>query len=319
METAVVVLITYLSLLVINLTYISLVVFPAIALTFIAALSVELHCQSRSQGDDNGDANSGCTTTGTDKDEKAVKKAEELKAISVVPYWVLCVMGQFRHAVDKYAVSHFLLFLSSTLGALTLMMVRLPSGIAPGVAPASELLRKASIVVLLVTVHTVAAESLGKDVILFCMPEFVPVLLWFSVHLDRGSSIISVDKIKSCKSWLVVLSAVVAAVFAYLGASMGESGLSRCTRALVSCGISGLLIYYVVFMLRQWPGQAGMATPSLEETTQLLRFWANALLIAAAALTVFTSLAAARLGLYEPTVAALAKLFDEYVMNNQDC
>lgn len=76
---------------------------------------------------------------------------------------------------------------------------------------------------LLVTVHTVAAESLGKDVILFCMPEFVPVLLWFSVHLDRCSSITNVDKIKSCKRWLVVLSAVdVAAVFAYLGASMGE-------------------------------------------------------------------------------------------------
>lgn len=56
-------------------------------------------------------------------------------------------------------------------------------------------------------------------------------------------------------------------------------------------------MYYAVFMLRQWPahGTAKATVSCLEEAAQLLKFWADALLVVAAALLVPTSLAAVRL------------------------
>lgn len=302
-DAAVVVLIYYVSLLKINLSYIWLAIFPFMVLVFIGALCNELSHQSGSQRRDNGEAHSRSIRTGTTGND------------AEIPYLALCLIGRYCRD-DSFIVSQFLLFLSSTLGALTLMMARLAptaTGVAPGIATASELLRKASLVVLLVTVHTMAAEFLGEDVVLFCLPELVPVLLWFSLHVDRGSSIINVDEIKSRKNWLIALGAVLAPAFAYLAPSMDESVLSWCTRTSVSFGVSGLLISYVVFMLCQWPGQAGTVTTTLKEAVQLLKFWANVLLIAAAVLLVFTSLAAARLGLHGPRVATLAKSFDDYV------
>lgn len=69
--------------------------------------------------------------------------------------------GHFR--TESLAVSQFLLFLTTTLGALMLMLKRLPAGgVAPGVAAASELLRKASLVVLLVTVHAMAGRRVAR-------------------------------------------------------------------------------------------------------------------------------------------------------------
>lgn len=52
-----------------------------------------------------------------------------------------------------------------------------------------------------------------------------------------------------------------------------------------------------VFMLRQWPahGTAKATVSCLEEAAQLLKFWADALLVVAAALLVPMSLAAVRL------------------------
>ncbi|KAF0920801.1 hypothetical protein E2562_037218 [Oryza meyeriana var. granulata] len=194
--------------------------------------------------------------------------------MAVVPYWLLRTMGQF-HGGDSFAVSQFLLFLGSTLGALALMVARLAwlTGAAPGLAPASELLRRATLVVLLVTAHAVAAELLGADaVVLLCLPELAPALLWFSLHLDRGFSAVTAIDIKTHRNGFFVVAAAAVAVIAYLAASMDERGLSVCTMTMVSGGVSGLLFRCVVLVLGQWPGQAETATASLMEVVQLLKF-----------------------------------------------
>lgn len=297
-ETAIVVVISYMSLLIVNWSYIWLVVFPVTAIGFIAALCSELSHQStgsQRQSDD-GEAGAGR------------KLAEGLEAAALVPYWALCVIGQL-HA-DKFAVSQFLLFFSFMLGALTMMMSRLAlTGAADGgVAPASELLRKASLVVLLVAVHAVAAELLGENVLLFCLPEIAPVLLWFSVRLDGdgGAGVITAAaEIKLEGRVLAVLGAAPASALALLANYMDESVLFYwITKALVSCGVSGLLVYYLVFLLCQWPGQDGTTTPFGKEAAKLLMFWANVLLIAASTLLFTFLLVAAGVVLQEPMAAA---------------
>ncbi|XP_062198264.1 uncharacterized protein LOC133900979 [Phragmites australis] len=313
-ETAVVVVISYVSLLIVNWSYIWLAVFPVIAVWFIVALHNKLNRQSKPQQHDDGEAGAG--SGGNREGGEEMKKAEGQEAAALVPYWVLCVMGQF-HIADNFAVSQFLLFFSFILGALTLMMKRLAlTGATPGVAPASVLLRKASLVVLLVAVHAAAAELLGEDVVLFILPELAPVLLWFSIHLDHGdSSIITADKIQSHRNVITILRAAAVVFFAFLAVYMDEFVLSWCTKVLVSCGVSGLLVYYVVFMLCQWPGQDSTTTPFVEPV-KLLMFWANVLLIAAAALLLFTYLAAVWLGAHESLVASPAKFFNDYVIRS---
>jgi len=286
------------SLLIVNWSYIWLVVFPVTAIGFIAALCSELSHQStgsQRQGDD-GEAGAGR------------KLAEGLEAAALVPYWALCMIAQLH--IDKFAVSQFLLFFSFMLGALTMMMSRLVlTGAADGgVAPASELLRKASLVVLLVAVHAVAAELLGENVLLFCLPEIAPVLLWFSVRLDGdgGAGVITAAaEIKLEGRVLAVLGAAPASALALLANYMDESVLFYwITKALVSCGISGLLVYYLVFLLCQWPGQDGTTTPFGKEAAKLLMFWANVLLIAASTLLFTFLLVAAGVVLQEPMAAA---------------
>uniref|UniRef100_A0A0A9B1L5 Uncharacterized protein n=1 Tax=Arundo donax TaxID=35708 RepID=A0A0A9B1L5_ARUDO len=169
-EMTVVVMISYVSLLIVNWSYIWLAAFPVIAIGFIVALFNKLNRQSGSQKDDGGEA-------GGD-----IQKAEGQVAAALVPYWELCVMGQF-HIADNFAVSQFLLFFSFMLGALTLTMTRLAlEGASPWVVLAAVLLRKATLVVLLVAVHAVAAELLGDSVVLFVLPELASVILCFSIH-----------------------------------------------------------------------------------------------------------------------------------------
>uniref|UniRef100_A0A0E0JI64 Uncharacterized protein n=1 Tax=Oryza punctata TaxID=4537 RepID=A0A0E0JI64_ORYPU len=300
MDTAVVVLLSYLSLLKINLSYIWLAVFPSITLAFIAALfNEELR---------------GAVDEEEEDDRRRKDHWLKLKAMAVVPYWVLCAMGQF-HGGDSFAVSQFLLFLGSTLGALALMVARLSrlAGAAAGLAPASELLRRATLVVMLVTAHAVAAELLGEaTVVLLCLPELAPALFWFSLHLDGGSSpAVTINSIKPHRN---VLSVLAVAVVAYLAAAMGERGLSVCTITMVSCGVSGLLVRCVVLMLCQWPGQAETAsTASLMEVVRVLKFWGNSLLAGAATLLLLVLLTAFRLCLHEPMFATVAKCFSDYI------
>ncbi|BAD53090.1 hypothetical protein [Oryza sativa Japonica Group] len=189
----IVVVISYATLLVIDVRFIVLAVFPFIALAFIAALCVALiRAEADNGGEPGASSSSASSAAATDREGNknttttAAEEAEQLTAIA-------------------------------TLGALVLMLTRLSwlydAGVAPGVAPASPF-----------------------------------------TSIDRSSTVITVDTIKSNRNGLVVfLGAGAVAGFGYLAASMDEHGVSRCAMTSVSCVVSGLLVYYAVFMLRQWP------------------------------------------------------------------
>lgn len=286
-DTGVLVITSYLLLLDINWSFVSLAIFPIMAITFIGALYFKLNRCT-------GDIGRKVTPQSCMVDEKTIKTPVELEIIVVVTFGALLVMDQLDDdAAMGFAISQFLLFLSSTVAALTRMIMNLPSDLFPGSAPASELLHKTLLLLLLVMAHTLAAEWLGEDVVLFCMPEIFPVLLWFSLHLDRPrhSPLINVDKMKPYMKEIIALCAlVVATLFAYLVNSMDVSGLSWCTRIMVSCGVSGVLTYYLVFMLRYWHSpwqkEAAAAGSSKDDvpSSGMLKFLADALLITAALL-----------------------------------
>ncbi|EAY90615.1 hypothetical protein OsI_12215 [Oryza sativa Indica Group] len=87
-DTAVVVVISYMSLLVINVNFIVLAVFPFIALAFIGALGRGSVIGGRVNGGKPGTSSS--TGVAHEEGKTTTEEAEQLKAISVVPYWVLC-------------------------------------------------------------------------------------------------------------------------------------------------------------------------------------------------------------------------------------
>lgn len=300
-DTAVLVIISYLLLLGINLSFAWLAIFPVMAIVFIQALYLKLNRRKVTPGS-------------STVDEKSVKTPVELQIIVVATFGALLVMDQLNDdAAVGFSISQFLLFLSSTVAALTRMMMKLPADPFPGSAPASELLHKTLLLLLLVTVHTMAVEWLGEDVVLFCMPEVAPVLLWFSLHLHRPrhSPLISVDKMKPHMKETISLCALMAApLFAYLVNSMDVSGLSWCTRIMVSCGVSGVLTYYLVFMLHHWPcpgqRQAGSSKDGVP-SSGMLKFWAEALLMAAALLLLLWYLVSVRLGLQQSLVGTLCR------------
>ncbi|KAE8780713.1 hypothetical protein D1007_46003 [Hordeum vulgare] len=300
-DTAVLVIISYLLLLGINLSFAWLAIFPVMAIVFIRALFLKLNRRKVTPGSSN-------------VDEKSVETPVELQIIVVATFGALLVMDQLDDdAAVGFSISQFLLFLSSTVAALTRMMMKLPTDPFPGSAPASELLHKTLLLLLLVTVHTVAVEWLGEDVVLFCLPEVAPVLLWFSLHLDRPhhSPLITGDKMKSHWKVIIALCSLVAPpLFAYLVNSMDVSGLSWCTRIMVSCGVSGVLTYYLVFMLRYWPwsGNKHVHAGSSKDdvpSSGMLKFWAEALLMAAAVLLLLRYLVSVRLGLQQSLVGTL--------------
>ncbi|PWZ33034.1 hypothetical protein Zm00014a_020373 [Zea mays] len=282
-ETATAVVISYVSLLKISWSYIWLVLFPIVGIGFIVALCKELSHEdeaggSQEQEQSNEGKGEGEATT------SSWEKVEGLAAVAMLPYWALLIMDLFHP--DKFAVSQFLLFLSFMLGALTMMMTRLvETGRAiahRGIVPASELLWKASLVVLLVAVHAVAAELLGENALLLCMPEILPVLLWLSVRLDTAD-----DRIKLVldSNLLPAAPPVVLAMLA-----TGEPLLYWYRKALLSCVVSALLTFYVYFMLCQWPGgqrDRTLTGSSLQHAVIHLKSWAKVLLKAVAVLLIF--------------------------------
>ncbi|XP_044343660.1 uncharacterized protein [Triticum aestivum] len=307
-DTVVLVIISYLLLLDINSSFVSLAIFPIMAITFIGALYFKLNRCT-------GDIGRKVTPQSSMVDENTIKTPMELEIIVVVTFGALLVMDQLDDGADTgFAFTQFLLFLSSIVAALTRMMMKLPPGPFPGSAPASELLRKTLLILLLVTAHTLAAEWLGEDVVVFCMPEVIPVLLWYSLHLVRPhqNPIISVDKMKPHMKGLIALSTlVVFPLFAYMVNSMDVSGLSWCTRIMVSCGVSGVLTYYLVFMLRywHWPWQKEAAASGSSKddvpSSGMLKFLADALLITTTLLLLLSYMVSVRLGLRPSLVGTL--------------
>ncbi|KAM3198519.1 hypothetical protein ACQJBY_073575 [Aegilops geniculata] len=287
-DTCVLVIMSYLLLLDISMSFIWLAILPLSAIVFTQALYFKL---SHVTSDTRGKVTPGSSNVG----EKTVKTPVELQMILVATFGALLVMDQLNDddAAMGFAISQFLLFLSFTVAVLTRMMMKLPADRFKGSAPASVLLHKTLLLLLLVTLHTVTAEWLGQDVVLFCMLEVIPVLLWFSLHLDRPphSPLISVDKIKQHRMGLIALGAlVVALLVAYQEKSMDLAGLSW---IMVSCGVSGVLTYYLVFMLHywHWPWQKQSAPAAARSSSDdnlplsgMLKVWAHALLIAATVL-----------------------------------
>ncbi|KAM3271461.1 hypothetical protein ACQJBY_041944 [Aegilops geniculata] len=265
----------------------------------------------------------------------------QLEFIGIITFGALWAMDELlldEHATDRFTISQFLLFLSFILAALTSMMKRLPTDVSPGIAPASELLHKTLLVLLLVTAHTVAAEALGEEVILLCMPEVIPVvLIWFSIH--HGS--VSDQVIETYKrwEWRISLGAVVALFLAKIDESVRPGW---CTTIFVCCAISGLLANYVVFMLSHWPGQEPaddkqepgklLVQPADDKqdpgkldvqaadgkqdpgklAVELLKHWANDLLIAAAALLLVRYLLVHGLG-WKEALTALSQTFERLI------
>lgn len=298
-DTVILVVISYLILLDINWSFVWLAIFPVTAIVFIRALYLKFNRRT-----------GGRSVQGTPGSSKVVektnRKAMEFVSIVMMTLGALLVMDQLPdHAAYGFAISQFLLFLSCTVAALTRMMMKLPAGASPGIAPASEMLHKTLLILLLVTGHTVAAEWLGEEVVVLCLPEVIPVLLWFILHIDRkpgSSSVISVHKMKAHINWLGLIGAVVVApLFAYLLFTMDESGLSGwCMTFQVSCGVSGILTYYLVFMLNHWTRQQVAAAGKEDGASGMLKLWAYALLIAWAASLLLRCLVSLRLGLQLP-------------------
>jgi hypothetical protein len=333
--------ISYVELFQVNSSYICLALFPAIMIGFILVLRKKLNRRHGSQQCDDGEASTGSGgDLGSGKEMKKAEgqehgeasaghggdllgggtmemnKAEVHELVTDISCWMFYIIRQFLTA-DNFTVSLFLLFLSFNLGALTEMVTRLMlSGVAPGGTPASALLRKASLLVLLVAVHAVAVEFLGEQVVLFILPELAPLLLWLSVHIDRAKEgpIVTAHKIALNRNVLIFLITVaLPVVLACVAVTMDESIFSWVAKVVVSCGSSGHLVCYFAFMIPQWQGQDANATPFLEETVKLLKIWTKVLLITAAALVVPTSVAAVRLDLYEQMRAAPVEFFNKYV------
>lgn len=302
-DTAILVLIAYVILVDISLSFVWLAIFPAIALVFILAMYLKFN---RRTGGTSRKVNQGSSHVAETK-----IKTMEVGMIVMITLGALLGMDQLPdHAAAQFAISQFLLFLSCTVAALTRMMMKLPTGASPGIALASEMLHKTLLLLLLATAHTAAAEWLGEDVVLLCLPEVIPVLLWFSLHLDRkpgSSSIISLNKVKPHKNWLIFLGAmVVAPPFAYLAKFMDEVGLfGWCTTFQVSCGVSGILTYYLAFMLSHWSKQQVAAAGNDGGASGMLKLWAYALLLAAASSLLLKCLVSARLGLQLPLHATV--------------
>lgn len=170
-DTCILVIMSYLLLLDINFSFAWLAILPISAIVFIQALYFKLNHRT---GGNRGKVSPGSSNVS----EKTVKTPVELQIMVVATFGALLVMDQLNddNVAAGFAISQFLLFLSFTVAVLTRVMMKLPTDLFKGSAPASELLNKTLLLLLLVTVHTVAAEWLGQDVVLICMLEVIPVL-----------------------------------------------------------------------------------------------------------------------------------------------
>lgn len=167
MNTVVLVVTAYALLLANSLQYIILAPFPIILAGFIAYL---YH---------------GTNIGAEDKDSK---KTGELEMV-VLPYSMLLISAIVIPYKDSPVLSHFLLFSCCALGTLALLYSRLAEA-SPALKPALECIQMAYMVMLFITVHTVAAEWLGEITALVTMPELIAGLVWFYTTLlhDNASN-----------------------------------------------------------------------------------------------------------------------------------
>lgn len=291
----------YITLVQVNPRYISLFIMPLIMLVFIGALfikvwgtppqfsvkkkrrkrksslkydqdkNVEVRITEISGHQLEEDANAG---NGTVRGQDIA-----LFLTAALPVLILCSI----EGDSGLVVSQFLLFLSSSMGELSMMLASLPSQ----VAPAFEVIHRASLVVVLLTAHTIAAEALGDHAVLVCLPELVAALVWVTIYLghhDGSTTLRTVESVLSKAN--IPVQAICYTFLAYLGQHtmmvelMGESSdgatnlLSSYRDILVACCFSVVLLLLWLFALRQCWGQtkAGPSSSELEAAVRLLSF-----------------------------------------------
>ncbi|CAL4950059.1 unnamed protein product [Urochloa decumbens] len=231
-RAAVIIVTAYATLLAVDARYISLAIILIILLAFIGALFVIVSLKGRLKPDE--DDNKAGNKTG---DVSAASRSDMdsgLLLTAVLPCWVLSFMRHFNG--EDLVIYYFLLFLSSSLGELSLLMARLPSNIAP----AFEVIHRASLVVVLITAHTMAAELLGDTAVLVCAPEIVTALVWLIIQLGHGGyAYATIRTLEAAlrKADIAVLGVV--ALLTYRAPIRDESDLlSSYMSALVACSFS---------------------------------------------------------------------------------
>ncbi|CAL4976407.1 unnamed protein product [Urochloa decumbens] len=291
-KAAVVIVTAYATLLAVDARYISLAIILIILLAFMGALFVIVSLKGRLKRDED-DNKAGNKSTG-DVVSAASRSDMDSRLLltAVLPCWVLSFMRHFNG--DDLAIYYFLLFLSSSLGELSLLMARLPFD----VAPAFVVIHRASLVVVLITAHTMAVELLGDTAVLVCAPEIFTALVWLIIQLGHGGyATIQTLEAALRKADIAVLGVV--ALLTYREPIRDESDLlSSYMSALVACSFSVILPSLCVFSLCQWRGQTGAASSSeLEGAIRLLCFCRDILLKGAAMFLVVKPLLDVRLRL----------------------
>jgi hypothetical protein len=214
-NTVVVVVTAYALLLANSLQYIILVPFPISVAGFIAYLyqerlehhgttGAEDSSKDRKKPDKPGGAPAHLSTRSKEDDGlvKDGKKTGELEMV-VIPYFMLLISAIVIPYKDSPVLSHFLLFSCCALGTLALLYSRLAEA-SPALKPALECIQMAYMVMLFITVHTVAAEWLGEITALVTMPELIAGLVWFYTTLLHGdpsnsNGAVVVHKVRSDK------------------------------------------------------------------------------------------------------------------------
>ncbi|KAJ1283711.1 hypothetical protein BS78_03G147700 [Paspalum vaginatum] len=255
----------------INTSYTSIIVVPIVILFFIAALWNKFWFNSVGLKKSAGAANNNVGVS---------KKVEELLVITALPYCALYLEALFG---DSLAVSHFLWFLSSSLGAVAVMIALLPVAASPAGAQVLQLLYKTCVIALAITVHTKAAELVREDMALVCMPELVTVLVWFTIRFRLG-----VPGLRKYVGLGISRKIIVVVAFLVLGyhtVSPAYEYQER-SRALRACSCSACLSCFSMFMLRWWPGNSKPAVSSQQVPVKLLEFFS---ISAAAVLAVMSA------------------------------
>jgi hypothetical protein len=146
----------------------------------------------------------------------------------------------------------------------------------------------AYMVMMFITVHTMAGEWLGEVVALVCIPELIAGLVWFSTFLHGGSSYrAAAAKVATDNDGILFIP--LGAVLASLTSTYGYEGNflgSWYTEAMVSCAVAGCMLYLSLWMVSRWPG----SIPGSDKATQLLKFPAN-ICLTGACLMLFALLA----------------------------
>uniref|UniRef100_M8BB66 Putative disease resistance RPP13-like protein 3 n=1 Tax=Aegilops tauschii TaxID=37682 RepID=M8BB66_AEGTA len=138
----------------------------------------------------------------------------ELMKVAMVPHFIQLSLGVWFQSKGQledgiFIVSNFLLFFSSALCALTVMMASPPIGLNPGVVvQVLPVMHKTSIIMLMMTAHAMAAEWLREDIVFVCVPELAALLAWFNVYLCHPEHGVSIKVATSRRSCVIVLGSV---------------------------------------------------------------------------------------------------------------